>query len=94
MPTRISELKDRDLVRGEPLDCPSCQCYMIFDERLNNGKGRKGLYRRRRFKCLECGHTDIIYADGGWDVAPFRKIDEQIEEHRKSELEDRHILDE
>jgi hypothetical protein len=90
MPTRRSELKDRDLVRGEPLVCPSCQCYMVLDERLKNGKSKVGVYRRRKFKCLECGHTDLIHADGGKDVQPFRQIDEQLKAHRKSELDDRH----
>lgn len=94
MPTRRSELKDRDLVRGEPLVCPSCQCYMVLDERLKDGKGKVGVYRRRKFECLECGYTDLIHADGGKDVEPFRRIDEEIKKHREDELDNEHILPE
>lgn len=79
-----SELKEKDFVKGEPVECPSCHNYMTFKERLKNGRSKAGKYRRRKFICDDCGHEDIVYADGFRDIEPYKKEDELLKKLRKS----------
>ncbi len=41
---------------------------MKFHQRLNNGKSKQGIYRKRRFKCEDCDYTELIFADGARDL--------------------------
>ena len=36
-------------------------------------------YRRRRFKCEDCGYTEMVYADGGRDIAQYDKVLKEID---------------
>ena len=40
---------------------------MEFESRLPNGKGRNGEYRIRRFRCIACDNTELIFAEGAKD---------------------------
>lgn len=83
--TRREDLRQLDLIKGDPLECPQCNCYMTFKERLKNGKSKEGHYRRRRFECVECGFTEIIHAEGNKDVLPFVRKSRELNDHVKRE---------
>lgn len=63
---------------------------MTFKERIKNGRTQDGTYRRRRFECKECGHNEIIHADGGRDVEPFRKIERDERKNRQRDKSNKH----
>jgi len=53
--------------------CLSCEGIMELNEKLPNGKGKAKNgkyiyeYRRRRFKCPDCGYSELIFSSGDRD---------------------------
>lgn len=43
---------------------------MKLEEKRKSGHSKKGgsKYRRRVFKCEDCGYTELIHADGARDL--------------------------
>lgn len=53
---------------------------MQLAEKLPNGRGKDGQYRRRRFHCDICDIYHTVYADGKGDEARMRAA---VEEAKK-----------
>ena len=53
--------------------CLSCDGIMELDEQLSHGTGKTKndkyvyKYRRRRFKCPDCGYSELIFSSGERD---------------------------
>ena len=44
---------------------------MEVEETLKKGRNEYAGYRRRRFKCPDCGYKELIFADGERDNKEF-----------------------
>ncbi len=52
----------------EEIICIQCQGIMEVAETLKKGRNQYTGYRRRRFKCPDCGYVELIFADGRRDI--------------------------
>jgi hypothetical protein len=61
---------------------------MTLEKRLKNGKGRHGPHRKRRFVCEECGHSELIHAEGNKDLGIYKKQERELKQDMKAQLFD------
>ena len=71
--------------------CIICQppesVLMDLDKTFPRKKGKHGIYRVRRYKCLICGYEQTIHADGWRDLEtePDRAMDEAKKQYNQEE---------